>query len=316
MTRARRQLVGLALALAACGAPAAPPASETGAAQIHVPEATGPVVATVDGEAIHLSEVEEAARVAGISPRLALVRLEQERVLSRRAAQAGITASEADRDATRRAAVQALLRARVEDAVTEASVPSEEIAARYEASRASWARPERRASVHLLAAPRDAHDAAARAAAQAFVAEALTRLAGATDPASAAQALASTVGSERPFTARVETLPATSRHGSLEEPYLAALFELDAPGLVPHAVTTSYGVHAVVLTSIEPAFEISLAEATPILRRQLLAERRHAALDALTDALAQRTPTTVDERVLAVVASSALDLGSSGTGAP
>lgn len=317
MSGARRQLVGLALALAACGAPATPEPPAAAAPSASAPEASGPVVATVDGEAIHLSEVEAAARAAHLSPRDALHRLEQERALAHRAARAGIAATEADRDAARRAAVQALLRARVEDAVDESAIPAAEIAARYEASRASWARPERRASVHLLATPRDAHDPAAVAAAEAFVTEVLSRLDGAADPLAAAQALAASVGEERPFTARAEALPATSRHGSFEEPYLAALFELSAPGLVPHAVHTSYGVHAVVVTSIEPAFEISLDEATPILRRQLLAEHRHEALDALTASLAERTPPQVDERLVAVVAASDLGLGTgSAAGAP
>ncbi len=309
--RTARARAALVLVLGACAgppptAPAAPPPTPV--------TSTGPVAATVDGEAIHLSEVRDAVRSTGLSPLDALHRLEQERALLHRAARAGIAAGDTDAAARRRAAVQALLRARVEEPISEASIPDEEIAARYAATRASWARPERRASLHLLATPGDPHDPGATAAAESFVAEALTRLASSADPAATAQALAADVGDARPFTARIESVPATSRHGSLEEPYLAALFEVDSAGVVPHPVSTRYGVHAVVVTSIEPAFEISLAEATPILRRQLLAEHRHAALEALASQLERQTPVLVEERLVATVVSS--DLGLAEPSAP
>jgi hypothetical protein len=297
----RRSGILVALIVAACGAP--PPAPEaTAAAPIAAPVPEGSIVARVDGEPIALAEVEATARATGLSPLDALHRLEQERALDHRASRAALASDGEAEDAMRRASVQALLRARVEDAVPPSSVSDDEIAARYEATRASWARPERRASLNVLAAPRTAGDEAALAAARRFVEQAIPRLVAAADPAAEAHALETEVGDDRSFTLRVEDVPAAPRHGALEEPYAAALFAIaTTPGVAPEPVTTHFGVHAIVLTGIHPPFEISLAEATPILRRQLVAEHRGAALDALTNELASRTTVAVDERLVAAV---------------
>ncbi len=300
----RRTALALALALGACGTtPTGPPQTSSGAEPDEPPVAVeGPLVATVDGEPITLAEVEEASRRTGLSPLAALHRLEQERVLYRRARRAALGADAEATRALRRASVQALLRTRVEEVVTPSSIDDAEIAARYAASRASWVRPERRASVNVLARLPEGADAAARAAADRFVRAALSRLASGPDPAAEADAIRAEGAPGQPFTLVVETLPATARHGSLEEPYLAALFAIpSAPGVALEPVTTSYGVHAIALTSLEPSFEVALAEATPILRRQLLAEHRGAALDALTAELASRTAVAVDERLAATV---------------
>lgn len=309
MTRASARLaLALVASLAACGAP--PPAPPTSAiARAAAPVVEGPVAATVDGESIALAEVEATARETGLSPIDALHRLEQERALLHRAEQASLGADAEAERAARRASVQALLHARVEDTVGEDDIEPSEIAARYEASRSSWVRPERRASTHVLAAVHEGPDAdAGRAAATRFIRDAIARLAAAPDPVAEAHVIEAEAAEGRSFTVSVESIPPTVRHGTLEEPYLAALFSIpSAPGVATTPVTTTYGVHAVVLTSIEPPFELSLAEATPILRRQLVAEHRGAALDALATELAARTPVAVDERVAAVVFAANLD---------
>lgn len=300
-----------ALPLLVLGACSGPPPSTVSAAPVETaPPSTGPVVATVDGEPITLDDVEAAMRASGLSALDALHRLEEERALYRRARTRADDADPEVERAVRRASVQALLRARVEAPIGEDSVSDAEIAARYEATRASWARPERRASVHVLAAPREPGDAAASAAAERFVRGAIARLVAASDPAAEAEAIGGEGDAGRTFSVRVETLPATSRDGALAAPYLAALFAATtAPAVVPEPVHTSFGTHAIVLTSIAPAFEVSLEEATPILRRQLVAEHRAAALDALATELATRTHVAVDERRVASVL--AVDLGAS-----
>ncbi len=316
MTLEPRRLV---LALALLGACGAPPISTPAPSEIvEAPAAAvveGPIAATVDGDPISVAEVEQTARDTGLSPLEALHRLEQERALLRRAAHARLDVDERAESAMRRASVQALLRARIEDTVGDADVADTEIAARYQASRASWARPERRASEHVLATPREASDEAARAAAERFVRAAIVRLAAAADPSAEAAAIEAEGAEGRSFTVTVETVPAVDRHGPLEAPYLAALFAIpSAPGVAPEPVTTRFGLHAIVLTSIEPPFEVSLAEATPVLRRQLVAEHRAAALDALTAELASHTTVAIDERTAAVVF--AADLSEPGAHAP
>jgi hypothetical protein len=311
MTRALRRFalaVALSGASGACGTPPPTAAPEPTRVSLPAPVVEGPVAATVDGEPIGLAEVEATARATGLSPIEALHRLEQERVLLRRAEGAALGLDAQAEDAARRASVQALLRARVEESIDDDDVGAEEIAASYEAHRSAWAQPERRASVHVLATAREGPDAeASAAAATRFIQTAILRLAAAADPAAEANAIQADAEG-RTFTISVETLPPTARHGSFEEPYLAALFAIpSAPGVAPRPVTTSYGVHAIVLTSIEPPFELSLAEATPILRRQLVAEHRGAALDALAAELATRTPVAIDERVAAIVLRADLD---------
>jgi hypothetical protein len=300
--RSHARLAALAVTLASCsggGAPtdaaardARPPAQEE--ARV----ASGPVVATVDGEPITLSEVQDAVNDTGLSPIDALHRLEEERVLYRRALASGsLDTEEADRG-ERRAMVQALLRVRVEDAVGPESVTDAEIMARYDATRASFVQPERRTSVHVLASvPADA-DAATLAAAEQFARRVIAELSTEADPAAAADRYrgdASAAGLE----IVVEHLPPASRNAPLEAPYLEALFSRSAPGVVSEPAHTTHGFHAVVVTAIDAPFRVPLDEAEPMLRRQILAERRGAALDALDRELRARTTVSIDPAVVA-----------------
>ena len=298
------------LLVTACGnAPAPPP--PTRATPTHVaPSAQGPIVATVNGEPIGLAEVESVARSTGLSPLEALRRLEQERVLLARVAAARAEDEDAEiENAVRRSAVQALLRDRVESPIDEASIDDAEIAARYAASRSAWARPERRTSIHVLAAPREPDDEAARAAAERFIQGSIARLLAARDASAEADAIGAEAPEGRSFTVRVEHLPPVDRHAAFDEPFLATLFALgSAPSVAPEPTLTAHGVHAIVLTRIDPAFEVTLAEATPLLRRQLAVEHRGAALDALTTDLAAHTRVAIDERLLATVFTGDLSL--------
>ncbi len=289
----------LAVTLVACGTAEPVPDAARRDAQ-RAPEAfapvDGPVVATVDGEPITLDEVRGAALEAGISPLDALHRLEEERVLYRHALESSsLDPAEAERGA-RRAAVQALLHHRVEDAVGPDSVTDAELMARYDASRSSFVQPERRTSVHVLARlPPDA-DETAVAAAERFTRRVITELSREADPAAAVDRYREEDDPGRVFRIVVEQIPAASRRSSFEAPYLDALFSRSSPGVVAEPVRSTVGFHAIVVTSIEPAFRIPLDEAEPMLRRQILAEHRGAALDALDRELRVRTTVSIDER--------------------
>lgn len=305
--RARGAIV-IAVGLVACGGPAPAPAPASSAPEApsvaaRPAEVEGPIVATVDGEPIGLPEVEDAARRTGLSPLEALHRLEQERVLARRARAAGLESDPEVRSAARRAAVQALLADRVEHAVGPSDVTDAQIAALYQSSRSAFVRPERRESVHVLAALEgDArHDDAAVTAARRFIEGVIARLSASPDPAHEADAIGAEHRVGVPYTVRVEHLPASPRVGAFEAAFSDALFSQPTPGVVPTPVETSFGVHAIFVSAIQPAFDVSLEEATPILRRQLLAEQRGATLDALTASLAARTPVALDPRGVAVL---------------
>jgi hypothetical protein len=299
--RGHVRVAALAIGVAACGpSPAPVDAARADAWTPPIAEVSGSVVATVDGEPIQLSEVEAIVRDTGIAPLEALHRLEEERVLYRRALARAPDTSEADEGA-RRAAVQALLRARVEEAIGPDTVTDAELVARYDSMRASFAQPERRASAHVLARVAEGADDAALAAAERFTRRVIAELSTEADPSAAADRYRSEDVEGRSFRIVVEHLPPAARTAPLEAPYLDALFSRSTPGVVPEPARTTSGLHAVVVSSIEPAFRVSLDEAEPILRRQILAEHRGAALDALDRELRARTTVTLDDRVVARV---------------
>ena len=116
-------LTAFALAAAACAGGATPasvgsPAERSepvdlGPVARALPPA-GPIVATVEGEAITLEEVRATAAATRLSPLAALRRLEEERVLYRHAVALGTLDGPEVEHETRRAAVQVLLRRRVD----------------------------------------------------------------------------------------------------------------------------------------------------------------------------------------------------------
>lgn len=281
----------------ACGAPDAAPEDagraratlERGAAEVG-----GEVVATIDGTPITLAEVQAAVDASGLAPAEALRRLESERALELRARAAGLDDDPEVEAEERRAAVQVLL-ARLEAEITPASIPQADVDARLEADRARFERPERRASTHLLVRLPDDADEAARAAATRFAASALARAQAAEDPIAELRALGAEAAG-RTFTVIVEDVPAAQREGEVDEGYAAALFSLDAPGLVPRVVQTSYGQHVVVLTEIEPPWSIPRAEAELLVRRQMAVEARAERLVELEDEIRARVETAIDER--------------------
>ncbi len=258
--------------------------------------ARGPVVATVDGTAITVGEVEDVVRRTGLSPREALTRLEEEVVLSRAAAEAGIDRSDPEvRDIERRAAVQALLAREIEARITPESMDAALVEARLVHDAAMFAQPERRASVHVLATPDEGAGPEAEAAAERFARRVATELAGEADPAVAAERYRDENDPGRSFTVRVEVLP-PARPEELVQPYSEALFSVAAPSLYASPVHTQFGWHVIVVTEIVPPWSMPREEAEAVVRRQLAVEARAEALIALEDRLMAEHPPSLDPR--------------------
>lgn len=310
-----RVVLGL---IAGCGAPPAPAepvdaGSGAAAAGEALPE--GPVVATVDGTPIALADVEDVARRTGLSPPEALRRLEDEVLLYRAAERAGVTTDAEDERTVRRAMVQAYLAAEIEARITPESIDEALVRTRRERDANLFAQPERRASTHVLCRRRparataagagddegevDPEDAAAAtdAAIARFAARVAEELRAEADPAAAAARYRDENAEGRAFEIVVEDVPPARRTGDVDESFAAALFALAEPGDVTAPVTTSFGVHVVVLTDIVPAWSVPDDEVYALVRRQLAVEARAEALVALEDRLLAEHPPVIDPDV-------------------
>ena len=259
----------------------------------------GRVVSTVDGHAITVGEVEALVR-AGLSPREALRRLQAERLLMAEAERLGFGKTAAASQVATQARVQALLEAEA-DAVR---VSDAEIRAAYERSKDRFEKPERRASVHVLAKlPKDA-SAEADAAARAFIERVIPELRDARDLDAFKQQQAARSTPE--FKVVSERLPAVGRHERLVEPFLAALFSVAGPSVVPEPVRTSYGWHAIRVTEILPAVSTPYDKAAEQLRAELLTQKRKARIDELIAQLRQNYGVQIDDHAAQTLAALAL----------
>lgn len=250
----------------------------------------GDVVSTVDGEPIRLSEVEEVVRATGLSPRLALQRLQDERVLAHVATRGGAEEPREAREAARRAAVRALLAREIEAVHTPAAVPSADVERRASEIRAGLSGPEtRRASHVLVPLPEDASEERV-AAAMRLATRIRDALRAESAPASALDRFA---GEQGAFSVEVEHLHAM-RRDELATPFADALFGAASPGLIDEVVRTSFGVHVVVLEEIVPPWEVPREEWEPAVRRQLALEARAHAVQDLARRLASTREVVID----------------------
>ncbi len=304
-------LAGVGLLVAACRGEGPSPAAPSGAPRDEPSggEASGTVVARVGRRAITAKEVTEAARRFGWSPREALGRLVTRELLAEEAWRRGYGQRPAAARARRQVSVQRLLQREVEQ--VEPSISDAELRAAFERRKASLARPEMRFVAYVTfrpggfetdepdggAAPADGGVArgsraaspkaweAARRQAEVF----LERLRAAEEPVAelveAWDRLRRRLGEAK---VRFERLPPVTREARLLPEFLEAVFDLEAPGVVPRLVRTDFGWHVVVVERIEPAREAELAAVADVLRGEILAARRRRRLDALVERLRKR----------------------------
>jgi hypothetical protein len=260
-------------------APSAGPAAEVG----------GQVVSTVDGEAITVAEVEEVVRLTGLGPLAALRRLQEERALAHRAAASPVADDPEVAAATRRALVRQLLASEVEAPHPPEAIPAAAVEQRAREISGALASPEtRRASHVMVALPADAPEARVDAAFR-LARRMRDELRAQPSPSAALDAYAGRQGAFDVVVERLDPMP----RDELEQTFADALFEAPGSGLVEEPVRSSYGVHVIVLEEIVPPWEVPREEWEPVLRRQLAAEARVAATEALVERLASRTPVTI-----------------------
>jgi hypothetical protein len=238
----------------------------------------GAVVSTVDGHPVSLHEVEGLVH-AGLSPREALRRLQAERLLMTEAERRGFGRDPEVRQVGRQALVQALLVAEAESV----HISDDDVRRAYEQQKARFDRPERRASVHVLAKLPKQPTAEAEAEAKAFATRMLGELAVAPDPQKFIEGVHAAGG--EPFQVVAEKLPLEPHDGDLVKPFLDALFSVAKPGVLAEPVRTSFGWHAVRVTEIIPAEVTPYESAAPGLRGELLLARRQQSVQQLIEQL-------------------------------
>lgn len=263
----------------------------------------GDVVATVDGHPITVAEVEEVAREAGLSPLDALRRLEEEMVLVALAERRGLADDVEAERAARRAAVRALLERDIEAPNGPATISAEDIEARGRQLAPGLSSGEtRRASHALIRLAEDAPEARVEAAYR-LARRILEQVRAAPEPA---RALDEHAGTQGGFEVEVEHMDAMARDAFLA-PFAELLFAASSPGVIDEPVRTSFGVHVVVLEEIVEPWEVPREEWEPVVRRQLVAERRARALERLATVITARTPVHVDAAAARFVETVPLD---------
>lgn len=100
--------------------------------QVDVARARGEIVARVDGATVGLDEVRELCERTGLTPREALTRLVDERLLTKEALRRGYQHSALSPEETRRALVQALLAREVEAPNAPESLSQAELRTRFD----------------------------------------------------------------------------------------------------------------------------------------------------------------------------------------
>lgn len=259
-------------------------------------QARGPVVATVDGDPISLSEVQELVDATGLSPREALERLENERLLAMYAEQRGYGQDANARRELERARARALLANAVEKGTAPEDMPAAEVQARFETIKERDKRFDQRAVTHVLFRIEKGQDGApARAAADRLLSQLRSR-SNLADQVSMLEGFAPQ-GSQDGVQFVREDFDA-AQDGKLDKSFADAAFETAGVGLVPKVVETSYGFHVIVVRELKPAEPFLLATYEADIRKQLASEKRKAALDALLEALKTKDPVLLDEALI------------------
>jgi hypothetical protein len=122
--------VGLGLALGLL--PACQEQQAANAGRVDVARARGEVVARVDGSSVGLDEVRELCERMGLTPREALSRLVDERLLAKEALRRGYQRTTLSPEETKRMLVQALLAREIEARHAPESLTQAELRARFD----------------------------------------------------------------------------------------------------------------------------------------------------------------------------------------
>ncbi|MEM9194023.1 MAG: peptidylprolyl isomerase [Myxococcota bacterium] len=290
--RAPEPMFGVLVALSiGCGSseePRSPQGTDTGSPDI----LEGNTVALVNGVGVAIDDVQQLASEEGLAPQEALHTAVRRELLRQEAERRGYAARAELGQAVGRELVRALLHQVLERDVTSDDIGADDLEEAFVAQGERWNAPEKRGAVHLLVrVPEDGTDAdraTARRIATSFHAVALA----ASHPREILEA-----AHEQPaeLELRFEVLDPFAANGTMEQPFEAAVFGVEGPGLVPTLVETSFGVHVVVVTEVQAPLETSLAAAEPTLRTELLALRRHEALLALEADLLRASGVVPDE---------------------
>lgn len=249
----------------------------------------GDVIAVVDGEGITREDVVREMRARGVSAREALDALEAQVLLAHEAARLGVRVEETT--ARRRALAQSVLFA-IERSVPPSVVSDAEARAAFATLEPTLTHGEQRAVTHVLARPRDGGPVAMEAA-RAFALEAIAFLREQGPGTESLRTLRERAAASPAFTVSVESISPFERDAELEPAFLSAAFSRASIGVVETPVQTSYGFHAVYVTSATPAHTATFEQNEARVRRGLVAEKRAAALNALFTTLAGRRDVTV-----------------------
>jgi hypothetical protein len=87
------------------------------------------------------------------------------------------------------------------------------------------------------------------------------------------------------FAIKAEDVPPAARVDAFAPEYLDGLFSRPAPGVVDALARTSFGWHAIIVTTIVPGQTTTLEQARATLRRELLSTVREQALQQLVATL-------------------------------
>lgn len=255
----------------------------------------GPVVATVGAFAIHAEDVRERALRDRCGARDALDRLIDEELVAEAALSRAASASVDLDKARRRLAVQTLLEREVEARVRREDVSEAEARAFYDRNRPRFVHPERRISVHMLAEMPPSAGGPLADVATAFVEQTLSQIREEGTQAVFSRLASLTAVPDTSIPLRIEQVPALERRGNADEAYLAALFAAEGPGPLATPVRSSFGVHAIVLTQIEPALDRDFDDARSEIIAELLAEKRRQRFERWSQELRERRPVELNE---------------------
>lgn len=274
-------LVGLVLLACGEGGPARPPRVKR-----------GPVVAEVNGVAIHREEVEARMRHDGLSAREALDRIVDEELTIEAARQLGLSPARDLAFTRQRAQVQALLAREVESKVRPSDFGPTDIAAAWETGRQLEAD-------HLLVKTARQAAAAERARARAFAAEvgvAARRTASREDFV----ALASSMRADG-VTLVTEDLGRFRRDGRFVRPFEDRVFRMSREGEISEPFETEFGWHVVRLRKVGNTFGESLETARDDVVEALVVQRRRALYEALVERLQGAAHVEIDPTALTLL---------------